>query len=772
MNTCRIIWTSLIGLLITLMSPVSQAQLGNPDYVPEPFDQVFRLDSAVLDPTTVTLTWEIDPGYYLYRHRFDFISKTDGIEVDEPIIPGGKQKTDEFFGDVETYYDGLTVTLPLKRLKPAITELVLEVRSQGCLENGICYAPQRQFINFVLPTMAATVSDPASDGLLGNLSGGLSGLTGSSATSNLFNDQPLPVDEAFVFEAIVDDATSLLARWTMPDGYYLYRDKLAFSTGDETQVVITGAELPEGEPMVDEYFGAVQVFFNQVEFPIELGRLSADSQVLELRVDFRGCKKDGICYPPEQTSVQVVLPAYQGALFEPGAVVTAAASVAAPGDPVSETDRLTGLLSDKSALLALGIFYILGVLLAFTPCVFPTIPILAGIIVGEGKDIGTYRAFMLSVVYVSAMVLIYAAAGYFTARTGQNMQSLFQNVWVISSMIGVLILLSLSMFGFYEIQIPSSIQNRLNKMSNSQKGGTYVGAFIMGAISTLIIGACVAPPLAAIIQFIAEKGNVVFGMLALAVLALGQGTPLLVMGATGGKLMPRAGMWMDTVKAVFGVMLLALAAWMLDRIAPPALVLTAWGALFVATGVAMGALEPLPESPGMKRFWKGVGVILLIFGAMELIGAASGANNWMKPLQNLSGGQTSSISSQSSPFQKVKSLDDLQNMIAERGKPAMLDFYADWCVDCKRMDRDTFPTGPVQAALSTGVAIKADVTDNDDVDQALMKAYGIIGPPAILFFDANGQELRAWRVIGFQRSGPFAEHVRGAFAAAEAAVTR
>lgn len=770
MNTSRIIWTSLIGLLMTLMSVSSHAQLGDPDYVPEPFDQVFRLEAAVLDPTTVTLSWEIDPGYYLYRHRFGFISKTEGIVVDEPIIPAGKHKTDEFFGDVETYYDGLTVTLPLERLKPAITDLVLEVRAQGCLENGICYAPQRQYINLVLPTLVA--SEPADSGLLGSPSAGLSGLTGGSTSNTLFNDQPLPVEEAFVFEAIVDDATTLLARWTMPDGYYLYRDKLSFSTGDDTQVVVIGAELPEGEPMVDEHFGAVQVFFNQVEFPIELGRLNADSQVLELRVDFQGCKKDGICYPPEQATAQVVLPAYQGALHEPGAAATAAASIAAPDAPVSETDRLTGLLSDKGALLALGIFYVLGLLLAFTPCVFPTIPILAGIIVGEGKDVGTYRAFMLSAVYVSAMVLIYAAAGYFTARTGQNMQSLFQNVWVISSMIVILILLSLSMFGFYEIQIPSRLQTRLNRMSNSQKSGTYLGAFVMGAISTLIIGACVAPPLAAIIQFIAEKGNVMFGMLALAILALGQGTPLLIMGATGGKLLPRAGMWMDTVKAVFGVMLLALAAWMLDRIAPPAVVLTAWGALFVATGVAMGALEPLPEPPGMKRLWKGLGVILLIFGAMELIGAASGASNWMKPLHNWSGTQATTGSTSSRPFEKIKSVEDLQALIADRGKPAMLDFYADWCVDCKRMDRDTFPTGPVQAALSTGVAIKADVTANDEVDQTLMKAYGIIGPPAILFFDANGDELRAWRVIGFQRSGPFAEHVRGAFAAAESVVAR
>ncbi len=757
-------------VILSLLAGPLLAQQGDTDFQPVPFDQVFRLQSAVIDENTIEVGWEIDPGYYLYRHRLGFISKTEGIELGEPLIPDGKQKTDEFFGDVETYYDALFVTIPLNRIQPATTELVLEVRSQGCKENGICYAPQRTFVNFSLPqaSLAAEVTTPLTDNAL-QLGPSSNTLLGNNVS--VFGDQPLPVHEAFKFEAIVDSSTRLLARWTIADGYYLYRDKLAFSTGEDAGAVVTAAELPAGEPMFDEHFGDVMVFFNQIEFPIELGRMTPDAGVLSLSVDFQGCKKDGICYPPESTQVSVVLPEYQGELYVASDTATASATSSSIDNaaPVSETTRLTGFLEDSNALLALAAFFMFGVLLTFTPCVFPTIPILAGIIVGEGKDVGTRRAFLLSLTYVSAMVLIYAVAGFATAKTGQNMQSLFQNVWVISGMIVILVLLSLSMFGFYEIQIPASWQARLNSISNSQKSGTYLGAFIMGGISTLIIGACVAPPLAAVIQYIAQKGDVGFGTTALAILALGQGTPLLIMGATGGKLLPRAGVWMNTVKAVFGVMLLALAIWMLDRIAPPAVVLALWGALFITSGVAMGALEPLAEAAsGFRRFAKGIGVILLALGVIELIGAASGSNDWLRPLKGMGGGSASAIAStEQQSFRKIKSLQDLNTLLAETDKPVMLDFYADWCVDCKRMDRYTFPEPVVQRALADGVAVKADVTDVDDLDTELMKAFGVIGPPAILFFDRNGNELATARLFGFKRAEPFAEHVTAAFRAGQ-----
>jgi thiol:disulfide interchange protein DsbD len=392
------------------------------------------------------------------------------------------------------------------------------------------------------------------------------------------------------------------------------------------------------------------------------------------------------------------------------------------------------------------------------------VPILSGIIAGEGDRITTGRALTLSLVYVLAMAVTYTLAGVLAGMFGQNLQATFQNPWVIGAFVGIFVLLALSMFGFYELQLPSSWQTKLTEQSNRQQGGRLGGVAIMGFLSALIVGPCVAPPLAAALIFIGETGSPALGGAALFSMSLGMGVPLILFGVSAGKLLPRAGMWMNAVKAVFGVGLLALGIWMLERIVPGNVIMVLWGLLAIGCAVYLGALERIPEgASGWARLWKALGVSLLLFGALQFIGAASGGSYWLRPLEHLSLGSGAPASAERVAFQRIKSVDDLDAAVAQansRGLPAMLDFYADWCVECIRMERNTFPDAGVQAALERLQPLKADVTANDDVDQALMRRYGIIGPPAILFFNRQGEEMEAYRLVGYFTPEEFAAHLQ------------
>jgi thiol:disulfide interchange protein DsbD len=391
------------------------------------------------------------------------------------------------------------------------------------------------------------------------------------------------------------------------------------------------------------------------------------------------------------------------------------------------------------------------------------VPILSGIIAGQGERMTTSRAFWLSLVYVLAMAVTYTVAGVLAGLFGQNLQAVFQNPWILGFFIAIFIALALSMFGFFELQLPSGLQSRLTQASNQQKGGSLTGVAVMGFLSALIVGPCVAPPLAAALIVIGASGSALLGGAALFALSMGMGLPLILFGVSAGKLVPKAGPWMDSIKAVFGIGLLALAIWMLERIVQGPVILLLWGALATASGVYLGALERIPEgASGWRRLWKSLGLVLLLLGAIEIIGAASGGENWMKPLKNLrSGGQASAV--EQVTFQRIKSLADLEAGVAranQAGKPAMLDFYADWCVECVRMERNTFGEPEIQALFGQIQPLQADVTPNDEVDQALMKKYGVIGPPAILFFDRKGNELPGFRLVGFFEAEEFADHLR------------
>jgi thiol:disulfide interchange protein DsbD len=554
----------------------------------------------------------------------------------------------------------------------------------------------------------------------------------------------LPPDQAFLFDPVVEGAQVTL-QIRIHDGYYLYRDKTKVALdGDPTAPV--ALEMPMGEEHEDEFFGKQRVFRGDVTWTatVPAGARGA------LKVQYMGCADAGLCYPPQ---VRLV------ALDAGGSATAGAPSAATGGGPAqSEQDRLAEVIRSGSILVLLATFFVLGLALTFTPCVLPMIPILSGIIAGQGARATPARAFGLSLAYVLAMALTYTVAGVLAGLFGQNLQAALQDPWVLGSFALVFVALSFSMFGYYELQMPAAVQEKLTAWSNRAEGGTFAGAAIMGLLSALIVGPCVTAPLVGALIYIGQSGDPVRGGLALFALSLGMGVPLLLVGTSLGGLLPRAGAWMEKVKQVFGVLLLATALWFARTLLPEALVMVGWGALSVGLAAVLGAFEPLGAQRGAALVRRVVATLLLLWGAAILVGAASGGRNPLQPLDRLGAGAPAHALS----FQRIKSVADLEAAVATSaaaGKPVMFDFYADWCVSCKEMEAYTFPEPAVQAALAGVTLLQADVTANDAVDQQLMQRFGIFGPPAILFFGADGRELPRARVVGFVPADAFAAHL-------------
>ena len=721
--------TIIALLLLIFWLPVS-AQINPDDLLP--VEDAFALQ-AQAGEEAVILRWQIADGYYLYRHAFRVDTTDEDLTLGEPLIPPGEATVDEFFGETETYRGQVEVIVPLIA-RPADGRVELIVRSQGCADLGVCYPPHRESVRVNLPPRETA---PASslDSLLGRSTRRDSGLLGTA------DPTVLPAEEAFSFEAIAGGAGSILVRFVAQPDYYLYRHAFDFRIDDDDIQVVRG-DLPPAQAMHDEFFGDTEVYFGEVEIAVHLSRPAGPARQVTLSADFQGCWENGICFPPMTRSLSVDLPP-SDADIRPQ---TLAAEPAA-ARPAAEQDRLAQAL-DGTPLLALSLFLLAGILLAFTPCVFPMVPILSGLIAGEGERMTTGRAFRLSLVYVLAMALVYTAFGVIAGLFGQNLQALFQHPVILSSFAFLFVLLSLAMFGFYELQLPPSLQTRLNEWSNRAEGGTLLGAAIMGALSALVVGPCVAPALMGALIYIGQTGDAVLGGAALFAMAMGMGIPLVIWGTSAGRLLPRAGAWMNAVKAVFGVGLLALAIWMLERVIPPAVTMLLWGALAIACAVYLGALTRLPEhASGWRKLWQGLGMMLLILGAIQFVGALSGGNDWLRPLNHLRAGAVSSSSSQPE-FHRVETLDELQQAIAAADQPVFLDFYADWCVDCVRMERRTFPDPQVAARMRDFSLIKIDVTDYSGDHQAILTHFGLIGPPAYLFF-RDGEELRHLRSFGF-----------------------
>lgn len=574
----------------------------------------------------------------------------------------------------------------------------------------------------------------------------------------------LPPEQAFFPSLEVIDANTLRAQWEIADDIYMYRDKFAFELLGADGVTLGQPQFPAGKTKVDENFGEMVVYYDRVAIDIPLQRSNPAPMELQLVAKYQGCADAGFCYPPLTTTLPVALPA-----------ATTVGTTTNSQLIVSEQDRIANTLAGGNTAWIILAFFGFGLLLTFTPCVFPMVPILSSIIVGQGESITTRRAFTLSLVYVLAMALTYTTAGVIAALFGQNLQAAFQDPWILGAFSAVFVLLALSMFGFYDLQMPASVQARLTAISNSQKGGTLIGVAVMGFLSALIVGPCVAAPLAGALIYIGQTGDALLGGMALFAMSLGMGAPLLLLGTSAGKLLPRAGDWMNTIKAVFGVLLLAVAIWMLARILPGAITMALWAALVIVSGIYLGAIEPLgKDANGWQKLWKGVGLILLVYGVLMLVGAAAGGRDALQPLNGVIGssgfaaegaGDRGAERASRLAFRHIKGVTQLEQEIAAAvagGRPVMLDFYADWCITCKELEKFTFSDAGVQAALSSAVLLQADVTPYDAQDQALLRRYGLIGPPAVLFFGPDGVERRPYRLVGFLNAPDFRAHAQQA----------
>ena len=556
-------------------------------------------------------------------------------------------------------------------------------------------------------------------------------------------EEPLPPEQAFRFSARAIDAKTIEARWQITDQYYMYRDKFKFALDGGT---LGAPSLPPGKVKDDEIFGKVEIYRKEVKIllPVE------SSGTVTLKAISQGCWDGGICYPPITQEAKLDLAA-AGSAVAPAP--TSAAADAAAGD---ETSRIAGLFKGDNLALILLSFFGFGLLLSLTPCVFPMIPILSGIIVNHGHAVTHLRAFVLSLAYVLGMAVTYAAIGVAAGLSGTLLSAALQNAWVLGGFALVFVVLSLSMFGFYELQLPAALQSRVSNTANRQ-GGSLPAIALMGALSALIVGPCVAAPLAGALLYIAQTGDAALGGAALFVMSLGMGAPLLLVGAFSRSLLPKSGPWMEGVTKFFGVVMLATALWLVSPVIPLWLQMLGWALLLMIPAIYLHALDPLPaQAHGWQRLGKGLGVVLLLSGAAMLMGVLGGARDPLQPLGFLRGGVAAEAPAPT--FERVASVEQLDARLAAAkaaGRPVMLDFYADWCVSCKEMERFTFAEPKVAARLKQFLLLQADVTANSADDAALLKRFGLFGPPGIIFFDAGGRELVDLRVIGFQSAEKF-----------------
>lgn len=762
-------------------------------------DQAFVISASAIDGQTVRFNWQIADGYYLYQSKFRFHSDRAGVELGDPDLPPAETKDDPIFGRVDIYRDEVTVDVPLSAFPKNIETLTLTARSQGCADAGICYPPHTQTVLVALSVDADT-PPPVDPNAVQDLESAnvpppdepelalepqlradpLKELAAFGEDLGLgIDDDILAPEDAFKVSAGSSDGNRLQVMWTIADGTYLYEDKVQLDlAGDGVQLgeyALPQPDIKKDSIKPDGTIGDVAVYHRLIDLDIPLARSNTDATTVKLTAKYQGCADRGICYPPQQQVFEIDLPPAAGATALTAAasaipaVATTAVTGGGPASPVarqSEQDQIAAMIAGQSTWVVVGAFFLIGLGLAFTPCVFPMIPILSGIITGQGSSITTRKAFMLSAVYVLAMALTYTVAGVFAALAGENLQAMLQNPIAISIFALVFVALAMSMFGFYDLQLPSSVQSKLTEISNRQEGGSLVGAGIMGLLSALIVGPCVAPPLAGALIYIGQTGDAVLGGLALFAMSMGMGAPLIAIGTSAGKLLPRAGAWMDAVKAVFGVVMLGVAIYLLERVISPVTAMLLWGALLIASSVYMGALSQLPEgATGWRKLWKGLGLVLLIYGALYLVGVAANGKNTLQPLRGLSVGGGVGAVEEHPAFKRIKTIDDLNGELAAaraQGRPVMLDFYADWCVYCIQMERDTFPDPQVSEAMSQLVLLQADVTDNDDADKALQKHIGIPAPPAMIFWGPDGEERKHLRLLGFMGPDDFAPHLREA----------
>jgi thiol:disulfide interchange protein DsbD len=585
----------------------------------------------------------------------------------------------------------------------------------------------------------------------------------SSALSNS-GDNFLSPSQAFQLSGAAAADGGLDLSWIIAPGYYLYRDRIHIAAA-ATGLTLAAPQFPAGHVKDDPYFGK-QVIYHQlltVHVPVSS---TAGARSAAVRVTYQGCAEAGLCYPPITHTLSISLPAGGSGNSAGAAAGTASAAgtaAVATGGYVSEQDRLAGEIRSGNLAAVLAVFWALGLGLAFTPCCLPMVPILSGLIAGGGQRLSSARAFALSLTYVLGMAITYTVTGAAFAAAGSQVQAAFQQPWIIALFAGLFVAMSLSMFGLYTVQVPSFLQTRLATASNRQQGGHFGGVAVMGALSALIVTTCVAPPLVAVLAVIGQSGAIARGSAALFAMAIGMGCPLLVVGTSAGRWLPKAGAWMDGVKRLFGVMMLALAAWMLMRVVPARATLALFVIPALAGCVVLAGLARTRTARGPLR----VGALLssaaaATYALMLLVGTGLGAENPLAPLSR----PATELAFRS--VSSVAQLDREVQLASAQGQPVMLDFYADWCTSCKEMQHYTFTDPSVREALRHVLLLRADVTANDQDDQALLHRFQIFGPPTIAFYDPRGHEQPQYRVVGYMNAPRFTALLQRALIAARA----
>ena len=588
-----------------------------------------------------------------------------------------------------------------------------------------------------------------------------------SAQASIFggsSNQPLDVEQAFVLTGgqTASDRVDLV--WQVADDYYLYQDRIEIEFAPGIDVL--SREDSATDTKDDPLFGEVQVFHKIAQVGLTIGR--ADQSVpgsSSFKVTYQGCWEGGICYPPVTKELsladvglikvgQIAATVAESAETPAGAQVDTSGASSTPATPLSAQDQFVETLTKASLMSLLAIFFVAGLALSMTPCVFPMIPILSGIIAGQGHRVNTRRGLALSVVYVLAMAVTYTIAGVIAGLFGANLQVALQEPWVISIFSLIFVGLALSMFGFYDLQFPSAFQTWLTRGSDRQKGGTYAGVAVMGFLSALIVGPCMAAPLAGALIYIGQTGDPLLGGMALFVMSLGMGVPLILIGTSAAKVMPRAGVWMDSVKAGFGVVLLLMAIWMLDRVVPTEVSMLLSALVLIVSSIYMGVFNTNYEGvQGWAKFFRGLGVVLLVYGIALLLGLLSGGKSFIYPLQSFTGnGAGGAVASTSKlNFATITTNAELDRMLAvaqRNGQPVMLDYYADWCVSCSELDYVTFADTQVQQALQSVLLIKVDVTANDAEAKQLTQRYEVLGPPTLQLINSAGEWRKDLTLIG------------------------
>ena len=547
---------------------------------------------------------------------------------------------------------------------------------------------------------------------------------------------PLPAKEVFQFTLKKIDPNTFSLNWQIKPGYFLYSDRITVKTAPNANVQLGPLRLPNPETKTDKQNHSYTVYRNELSIPVSVLGNKPGETIIQL--GYQGCANDGFCYPPEKKGIKLTI---DNQLGLSALSLESDSNLAKP-----QENKLTKLFDTHNWGMILLTFFGFGLLLSFTPCILPMVPVLSGIIIGHGKQVTTKKAFFLSLSYVLSMSLTYAVVGAVVAMLGANLQISMQSPWAISAFSLIFILLALSMFGFYEFKLPNAWQSKIVGPDSAHRGGHYLGAALMGCLSTLILSPCVTAPLIGVLTYIAQTGNILLGSVTLFVLSLGMGTPLLLIGTSAGKWLPRSGSWMNTVKACFGIMLLAIALYLMSRIIPTSVTMGLWGSLLIFSGIYAGALTH--SITHEEKFYQGVGIILLVYGLLILTGASLGATNPLQPLATIQITSHQQIAIPASS-QQTKTLAGIKQTIAEaKGKPIMLDFYADWCTSCKVMEATTLKDSQVLEALSHFVVITIDVTENTSQNKEIMAYFQIIAPPTYVFFDADGKRLPALTLVG------------------------